>query len=301
MHFCMNWSAISFDWNHIRAFLATAEEGSLSAAARVLKQSQPTLSRQITALEEELGVVLFERVGRGLALAPAGQDLLTHVRAMAEAAGRVSLVATGRSEAIEGVVSVTASDTVSAYLLPEMLKGLREIAPGITLDIIAANDLRDLQWREADIAIRHVRPEQADLIARRLRDSQGMFFASPSYVQARGRPTEPDDLLTHDMIGFQPVEMFIGYMQSFGLPITEHQIKVMTENGLVSWELARAGFGIAVTMREVAEKFPEMERLLPMHPPIEIPVWLTCHRELHTAKRIRLVFDYLAEAWSASR
>ena len=109
----MNSPAAAFDWNQARAFLATAETGSLSAAARQLGQTQPTLGRQIAALEDRLGVQLFDRVGRGLVLTQAGRELMVHVRTMEEAATRFSLAATGRSEEIAGEVSVTASVAVS--------------------------------------------------------------------------------------------------------------------------------------------------------------------------------------------
>src|SRR3954469_2836595 len=101
MRFCMDWRSVKFDWNRARAFLVTAEEGSLSAAARALGMAQPTLGRQVSALEEELGVVLFERIGRGLTLTAGGLDLLDHVRTMGEAANRVSLTASGQSQTIE--------------------------------------------------------------------------------------------------------------------------------------------------------------------------------------------------------
>ena len=86
MHICMDWRSVRFDWNRARAFLVTAEEGSLSAAARALGMAQPTLGRQVEALQDELGVVLFERTGRGLELTPSGLELLEHVRTMGEAA-----------------------------------------------------------------------------------------------------------------------------------------------------------------------------------------------------------------------
>lgn len=297
----MNWSAISFDWNHIRAFLATADEGSLSAAARVLGQSQPTLSRQIAALEVELGVVLFERVGRGLALAPAGRDLLGHVRVMGEAAGQISLVASGHNEAVEGTVSITASDSVSVYILPRILGRLRQIAPGLTIDVVSANDIRDLQRREADIAIRHVQPDQPDLIARLLRETSGHLYASQDYIEARGRPDTVQALAEHAFIGFQPLERFLQQMDHFGLPIAADQIAFSTESGLVAWEMVRLGLGLGVSTREIAGLFDDVEQILPNHPPIPVPLWLTCHRELHTSKRIRLVYDFLAEALSASK
>ncbi|WP_172293417.1 LysR family transcriptional regulator [Pseudoruegeria sp. HB172150] len=295
----MTWPAAAFDWNHLRAFLATVEEGSLSAAARALGQTQPTLSRQIAALEEDLGLPLFERLGRSLSLTPAGRDLVAHVREMGEAAGRISLAASGHSETIEGPVSITASDSMSAYLLPDILARLRAEAPGITVDIVAANDIRDLQRREADIAIRHVRPEQPDLIARLIMTSSAHLYASRTYIDARGRPTTTDDLRQHDIIGFQPVDRFLAEINRLGIPVEPHQIRLATESGIVAWELARAGLGIGIMDHQIARQFPEMERLVPELPAIPVPVWLICHRELQSSRRIRLVYDFLASALSA--
>jgi len=110
----MKWSALGFDWNHARAFLVTATEGSLSAAARELNQTQPTLSRQVAALETELGVTLFERVGKRLVLTETGHDLLEHVATMREAAELVALRASGRSELLVGEVRISAGEIVAA-------------------------------------------------------------------------------------------------------------------------------------------------------------------------------------------
>ena len=174
----MNWQAISFDWNQVRAFLATVEEGSLSAAARALGQTQPTLSRQVSGLEQDLGVTLFERGPRTMTLTDAGVELVDHVRAMGEAAAYLSLAASGQSQAIEGHVSITATDMMATYLLPTMLNRLRESAPNIIVELIASNDVRDLIKREADIAIRHARPDQADLIAKLVGNVSAQLYAS---------------------------------------------------------------------------------------------------------------------------
>ncbi|MCK5501414.1 MAG: LysR family transcriptional regulator, partial [Tritonibacter mobilis] len=166
------------DWNHIRAFLVTAEAGSLSAAAQQLCLTQPTLSRQVAALEAELELILFERIGRKLALTQAGRQLLEHGRHMGDAASALTLTATGQAEAMDGTIRITASDILSSYVLPPILHQLRQIAPQLTIDLVAANDIHDLMRREADIAIRHIRPEQPDLIARQLPDGQAHFYAA---------------------------------------------------------------------------------------------------------------------------
>ena len=108
----MEWQSVAFDWNQVRAFLVTAEEGSFSAAARALGLTQPTLGRQVAALEDYLGVTLFERLGRSLSLTQSGLELLDHVRAMGDAASRISLTASGQSQRIEGQVCITATDVL---------------------------------------------------------------------------------------------------------------------------------------------------------------------------------------------
>ncbi|QMU57457.1 MAG: LysR family transcriptional regulator [Boseongicola sp.] len=164
----MNWDAVNFDWNQVRAFLATLEEGSLSAAARSLGLTQPTLGRQVAALEDRLDVTLFERAGRELIPTPAALEMAEHVRAMGEAATRFSLVATGQSQSVEGVVKITATEMFAAQLMPDLVAELRTTHPGIILEVIATNSLSDLRRREADIAVRNADPTDPDLIARRM-------------------------------------------------------------------------------------------------------------------------------------
>ncbi|WP_109315179.1 LysR family transcriptional regulator [Pseudovibrio ascidiaceicola] len=294
----MNWQSVSFDWNQARAFLVTAEEGSLSAAARALGLTQPTLGRQVSALEEALGVTLFERVGRSLALTQAGFELLEHVRSMGEAANRISLAASGQSQEIDGTVCISASDTASAFLLTPILKQLREIAPGIHVEIIATNSVSDLQQREADIAIRHVRPEQPDLTARLVRETTAHFYASKTYLNRKGRPQSANDMSNHEFIAFDRPDKFLKYFTESGLPLTESNFKLTTASGLVGWQLVRNDLGIIVMIKEIAEMFPEMEQVLPSFEPFVVPFWLATHRELHTSKRIRLVFDLLADTLS---
>ncbi|UWS00917.1 LysR family transcriptional regulator [Phaeobacter inhibens] len=283
------------DWNHIRAFLATAETGSLSAGARKLGLTQPTLSRQVAALEADLGVLLFERLGRGLALTSAGHDLLNHSRTMGAAAEALSLAATGQAQAIEGTVRITASDVMSAYVLPPALHQLRQRAPRLTIDVVAANDIRDLMRREADIAIRHVRPDQPELIARLVRESHAHFYAASSYLERRDRPQSPEDMSRHDFVGFADLERSIEFMAPLGIHLTAQNFRIKSTSGLASWELVKQGFGICPMMTAVADPTPGIERLLPGLDPITFPIWLTTHRELHTSRRIRLVFDLLAD------
>lgn len=287
------------DWTHIRAFLATADSGSLSAAARHLGLTQPTLSRQVAALETQLGVLLFERLGRSLALTEAGRELLPHARQMGRAADALSLAASAATQSIEGTVRITASDVMSAHVLPPLLHQLRQRAPRLTIDVVAANDIRDLMRREADIAIRHVRPEQPELIARLVQQASGHFYAASSYLDRRGRPDTLADLARHDFVGFGDIDQMISYLLPMGLTVTRDNFRISSNSGLTAWELVRQGFGITPMADDAAASAPEVERLLVDSAPITFPVWLTTHRELHTSRRIRLVFDLLAEFFAS--
>lgn len=286
------------DWNHLRAFHATATAGSLSAAARRLGLTQPTLSRQVAALEAGLGVMLFERIGRKLVLTQTGLDLLEHVRAMGDAAASVTLAASGRAEAITGRVSVSATDAYAAYVLPEIVARIRAEAPQVTLVIISSNALSNLQTREADIAVRHVRPEQPGLVGRHLRDTEAHFYASARWIAQNGRPGTPADLAGPGLIGFDDLERYAQHLRGMGIPAACDGFRLVSENSVVVWEMVKRGLGVAAMLREVAERTPGVERLLPEMPPIPVPVWLVTHRELHTSRRIRLVHDQLAEELS---
>jgi DNA-binding transcriptional LysR family regulator len=297
MHRRMNWEAVDFDWNQARAFLVTALEGSLSAAARQLKQTQPTLSRQVAALEKHLGVTLFERVGKRLVLTETGQGLLDHVRAMSDAAGRVVLGATGRSQAIVGQVRISAGELVAAYLLPAILDRIREAQPEIDVHVVVSNRLSDLLRREADIAIRHVRPEQPDLIARKVRDSSAHLYAAKSYLKRHGAP-KSNDLTDAVFVGTEDNGQFVEVLKKLGAAVTLENFKWTTDSQLVFWQMLRQGLGIGGMLREVADATPEVEQVLPSLPAIPVPYWLCTHRELYTSRRIRVTFDLLTEALS---
>ena len=294
MRFRMDWRAIKFDWNRARAFLVTAEEGSLSAAARALGMAQPTLGRQVDALEAELGVVLFERVGRGQTLTPSGLELLDHVRAMGEAANRMSLVAAGQSHSVEGKVVIAASDVYAAFLLPPILAKLRRTHPGIEVEIVASTKASDLRRREADIAIRNFNPSEPDLVARKIRDVPARLYATPAYLASIDNPLLPSDLRKADFISIDGSGMFVKGLNAMGFDLTERNFPILTENYLVMWELVKQGLGIGILDGSIGDAEPKVKRVLPENAPLMFPIWLVAHRELRTSRRIRIVFDLLA-------
>jgi DNA-binding transcriptional LysR family regulator len=297
----MDWRSVRFDWNRARAFLVTAEEGSLSAAARALGMAQPTLGRQVRALEEELGIVLFERFGRGLTLTAGGLDLLEHVREMGESANRISLTASGQSQIIEGSICITASEVISAFLLPPVLVRLRRMHPGVKIKLVATNAVRDLRRREADIAIRSGRPTDPSLFATRLRDTPARLYAAPEYLKRMRNPQTAADLSRADLIGFSDDGRFMNGLNALGFNLTAKNFPIHAENHMVLWELVKNGLGIGAMIDEVGDAEPLVERVLPSMPPIEVSLWLVSHREVHTSRRVRMVFDLLLEHFGPSK
>ncbi len=293
MHFCMKSTLLAADWNHVRAFLATAEEGSFSAAAKILQSTQPTIGRQIAALEDDLGVTLVERSGRGLMLTSAGEELLEYVRAMGDAVTKISIVAEGQSAEIEGTVAVTTTDLMATAVLPDILRPLRKAAPKLRIRIDSANDMRDLMRREADIAIRHVRPEQPELIARQVGNIGGRLYAASEYLDRAGRPKTPSDIAKLDFIGIADARRLLPAMESMGIPIREENFVISPQSATVTWQLVKEGYGISMLPDPLCRNTPGMEEVLPGLPIQYVPVWLVTHRELRTSRRIRLVYDTL--------
>jgi len=185
---------------------------------------------------------------------------------------------------------------MSAYWLPAVLQRFREAAPGIEIEVVASNTIRDLRLREADIAIRHVRPDQPELIARLVRETTGHLYASTDYLDRHGRPSSGEDLADAAFIGFEHSERLVRRLNAMGVPVTRDNFKVASDSGVVIWEMVKQGLGVSVMVREIADVTPGVECVLPDLDPFPVPIWLTTHRELHTSRRIRLVYDFLADA-----
>jgi len=299
MHIRMDWRSVTFDWNRVRAFLVTAEEGSLSAAARALGLTQPTLGRQVDALEDELGLVLFERVGRGMRLTPAGHELLAQARAMGDAAGRLALAAYGQNDAIEGEVRIAASDAYAGLLLPPILARLAAAEPRIRVTLVASSTAADLLRREADIALRNFRPTEPDLIARRLPEAGARLYGAPGYLDSLGPIATPADLGRARFVGIGDTDVLRDGLNRLGLGLTDANFAYHCDGFLVMWEMVKQGLGLGIIDERLGDGDPAVRRALPDLPAIGFPVWLVAHREIYRNRRLRVVWDMLAEALGA--
>lgn len=292
----MKWRSIQFDWNRARAFLVTAEEGSLSAAARALGMTQPTLGRQVAALEKELGTALFERGAQGLTLTSNGLDLLNYVKAMGEAANQLSMAASGQSESLNGNICITATEIMAVMILPPILTKLRILEPGITIDLIASNHTSDLLRREADIAIRAFRPNQVDLITKKIRDDNFKLYAANSYLERVGKPKNLPDLKHMDFIGFDHTSRFINILNEHELNLEMSNFTTVTESSLANWEMVKQGAGVGVMMDIIGDSEPLVTALPWPESFFQGETWLVSHRELRTSRRLKFVFDFLSSA-----
>lgn len=249
-------------------------------------------------MEETLGVTLFERTPRALLLTQPGTELLEHFRSMGDAADRISIAATGQSETITGHVAITSTEMMATHYLLPILKQLRTKAPELKIELVTSNQLSDLLRREADIAIRHSRPQEGNLIARRVGATVAQLYASSAYIKEVGRPKQLSDLSNMQFVGAEDPEWLIGPLTGLGIELTTASFNFAAVSGTVLLELLRQGFGVGFLPTEVAKRYPELENMWPALEPLQIETWLVAHRELRTNPRIRLVFDLLFDGLS---
>ena len=284
------------DWALLHSFLAVAEAGSLSAAARAIGQSQPTLGRHIRVLEEQLGVTLFRRVPRGLEPTTAALPLVETARAMAENAAKLMHLAEGRQEGLKGTVRITASRIVSQYMLPKVLAELRLAEPEIQIELLPSDTSENLLFREADIALRMYRPEQLDIIARHVADLPIGLYAARTYLARHGRPDGIENLMKHNFVGYDRDDRILRMMRELGFPVSREFFPIRCDDQTVHWELVRAGCGIGGTQVQIGDCDPLLERVMPELALPSLPLWLAAPQALRTNPRIRRVWDFLAQA-----
>ena len=283
------------DWSLVQAFLAVAETGSLSAAARALGTSQPTLGRQIKTLETQLGADLFLRQPRGLALSETGAALMAPALVMRAAAGQIALTAAGRTERLEGTVRITASVAMAVYHLPPIIAKIRVAEPHIAIELVPSDATTNLLYREADIAVRMYRPTQLDLVTQHLGDLELSVFAAHSYLLRRGEPTSMDQLGDHDFVGYDRNSDIVDGFRATGVLIGREFFRTRCDDNVVYWELVRAGCGIGFAQALVGRADP-LVRELPFGQLVpKLEMWLTAHEAMRQTPRIRRVWDLLAE------
>jgi DNA-binding transcriptional LysR family regulator len=289
-----------FDWSLVRSFLAVLDAGSLLGAARRLGAQQPTLSRQLALLESQLGAPLFERTGRGVTPTALALAIADAARQMEDGADALGQALAGRRAAATGTVRITSSEVAAVWLLPQLLPALQAAEPGIQIELVASNALSNLLRREADIAVRMVRPAQASLVARKLGDIPIVAAAHKDYLARAGTPREPADLLKHRLLGYDRDDTMLRGFAALGLPITRQHFALRTDHQVAYGQLLASGAGIGFVARYNLAHWPGVVPLLPQLKIPPLPCWLAVHREIRGNPLVRRVYDLLAAAIPAA-
>ncbi|MEN0060683.1 MAG: LysR family transcriptional regulator [Myxococcota bacterium] len=288
------------DWGWLRSFVAVSESGSLRDASRRIGLSQPTLSRHIQRLEEQLGVSLFDRTGRGLVLSPRGSELYESALGVKSSVDGFVRQASGLDDALEGSVRVTSGRLFGVYFIPQWIQDFRDRHPQITIDVVLDDSEVDLLTREAEIAVRQFRPSQLDLRAKRCGSVAIGFFATRGYLDTHGVPDSLYALSQHALIGYDQRTTILEVSAAMGEPLTRDHFVVRSDDVSMQVAACRAGLGIGSFSQIVGQACPELVEIMPGAIPTAQDVWLVAHPDLHRNPRVRAAFDDLA-AWFARR
>lgn len=289
---------LRFDWNLIRSFLAVLDAGALSAAARRSGISQPTLGRHVDELEAQTGLVLFERGRAGMMPTPAALRIADEARRMLESAAAFTMAATDQETRVEGTIRITASRVMATFVLPPVLADLRAAESALQIELVPSDDIANLLARDADIAVRMVRPTQNDLIARKLNDFAMGAYAHKDYLDRAGVPETIDDLFDHTLIGYDRSDLTERGMRALTGGYDRSAFQIRTDDQVTYLALVEAGAGIGFGPLYFAARSPDLRRVLPDLPIEPLPVWLASHRELRHSAKVRRAYDYLADALS---
>ena len=285
--------ASEIGWELYRSFLGVLNEGSLSGAARALGVAQPTVGRHVAALEASLGLALFTRSQLGLLPTEAALALRAFAEAMESTAAALERAAASQGDGVRGTVRVTASDVIGVEVLPPIVAQLREAHPDLTIELVLTNRVQDLLRREADIAVRMLRPRQELLVARRIGNIELGLHATPAYLARHGTPRNKAELMQHSLIGFDQMTAFLR-SASKALPgLSRNLFSIRTDNDLAHLALTRAGAGIGMCQVALARREPALVRILPKVFSLPLDTWVTMHEDLRNSPRCRVTFDAL--------
>lgn len=286
-------------WDHIRSLLAVLDEGSLSAAARRLGLTQPTIGRHIDDLEHRLGATLFTRSPSGLEPTETARALRPQAEAMAAAADSLVRVASASASEARGTIRLTASEIIGVEILPPILAEFRELWPDIAVELVVSNRNEDLLRRDCDMAVRMVAPTQEALVQKRIGAIDIGLHARPDYLARHGTPDSLAALSAHRMIGFDAETPFIKSLQKHGFIPPREAFGFRSDSDLAQLAAIRAGWGIGACQAGLARRTPRLVRVLAGEFGLPLECWLAMHEDLRGVRRMRLLFDYIAEQLSA--
>ena len=286
-------------WEWYRSFLSVLQEGSLSAAARTLGLTQPTVGRHIEGLEAALGLRLFTRSYDGFAATEAALELQPYAAALADSAAALRRAASSHGDGVRGTVRVTVSEVMGVEVLPPILAALRQQHPELGIELMLSDRVDDLLHRGADIAVRMLRPTQDALVARRIGNVALGLHAQRSYLARHGTPTSMAELERHTLVGFDQENALIRRLQAEYSAFNRARLAFRSDSNLVQLAMVRAGYGIGVCQCALARRDPGLVRVLPDKFALDLDTWIAMHEDLRDSPRCAVVFNALAEGVAA--
>jgi DNA-binding transcriptional LysR family regulator len=282
-------------WELYRSFLGVLNHGSLSGAARALGVAQPTIGRHVAALEKSLGLALFTRSQTGFLPTEAGQSLRMYAESLQSTVAALERAAASQGTGVSGSVRITASDVIGVEVLPPIVARLRDRHPGLAVELALTDRVQDLVRREADIAVRMMRPRQGLLVARRVGQIVLGLHAHQNYLSRHGTPKTIADLANHALIGFDEMTAFIRDAGKKFSVWRREAFSMRTDNSLAQLALIRSGAGIGVCQAAIARRDGQLVRILPKQFAMPLETWITMHKDLRNSPRCRVTFDALVE------
>lgn len=282
------------NWEWYRSFVSVLQTGSLSAAGRALGMTQPTVGRHIDSLEAALALKLFTRSFDGFAPTEAALELEPYATALASTAAALRRVASSHGEGVRGTVRLTASEVVGVEVLPPILAALRRQHPALVIELVLSNRLDDLLRREADIAVRMLRPTQDALVAQRVGGIELGLHAHQRYLDEHGTPRTLAQLRRHALIGFDTESAFIRDLQRRYPVLTRDALAFRTDSDLANLAALRAGFGIGFCQVGLGRRDPSLVRVLPRQFAPVMDTWIAMHEDLRASARCAVTFAALA-------
>jgi len=288
--------SLRFSWDLIASARAVLETGSLSAAAKSLGVTQPTIRRHIDDLEAALGVALFTRSPTGLIPTDAARDIAPYAQ---DIHGLVSALVRGASadrDGVNGTIRVSCSEIMGNEVLPFLLAPFLANHPDLAIELVASNRTENLLRRDSDMAIRMVRPVQQGLVARKIAEVPLGLFAAQAYIERRGAPTDIADLMAnHAMVGEDSGGTIVKALTAISPAAASIDFRYRTDSDSAQLSAIRAGIGIGICQTPLGLADAGLRPILPnIQTPLE--VWLVIHENSRGQRRIQALMAHLAKA-----
>lgn len=287
------------NWDNARFFLTVARAGTLRGAARQLKVDQATVSRRVAALEDELGARLFLRTPSLYVLTPAGEALIEPAETIEQSMAQIERRVMGLDERLAGSIRVATTDSLGKHFVIPAITRMRAEHPSIDVVCVASQDVANLTRREADVAIRTVRPEAPDLIVRRLGTLQTGIYASRAYVAACGTPEPGSRFEGHDLVLYQHSVAPTLPSALCGEPATSGREMFQTSSTVMLVDATVAGLGVAELPCYRADLEADLVRIMPQRS-ADFDVWLVAHADLYKTARIQVLINALVAQFAHS-